>query len=178
MEESVKLIGKNKFTPEYKKEIIKMVTERRKKTSEVAKDIGVTSTSIRRWIKQYSKYGKYVFPGKSNLRPEEEKIRKLIRENIDLKEENEILKKAMAIWSWRREMICKFIKKYRSAFRVVKMCQVLEVSRRSYYNWLKRPVSAHQKEDKIPIEKIRRIQKESYRINSNHCLPVAPNLLD
>jgi len=99
MEGSVKLIGKNRFTPEYKKEIIKLVTEGRKKISELAKDIGVTSTSIRRWMTQYSEYGKDVFPGKGNLRPEDEKIRKLLHENIDLKEENEILKKAVAIFS-------------------------------------------------------------------------------
>ena len=60
-------------------------------------------------------------------------------------------------------MIYKFIKKYRSAFRVVKMCQVLEVSRSSYYGWLKRPASRHQKEDRILVEKMRRIHKESYK---------------
>ena len=92
-------MGKKRFTPEYKEEIIKLVTERRKNISEVAKDIGVTSTSIRRWITQYSEYGKDAFPGKGNLRAEDDKIRKLMRDNIDLKEENEILKKAMAIFS-------------------------------------------------------------------------------
>jgi len=118
-------------------------------------------------------------------------------------------------------MIYKFIKKYRSAFRVVKMCQVLEVSRSSYYGWLKRPASVHQKEDKILVEKMWRIHKESYKTygirrikaklnkegiscgknrvarlmrengifsrlrrkykattNSNHRLPVAPNILN
>ncbi len=90
-------MGRKGFTAEYKEEIIKLVTERKKKISEVAKDIGVTSTSIRRWITQYSEYGKDAFPGKGNLRAEDDKIRKLMRNNIDLKEENKILKKAMAI---------------------------------------------------------------------------------
>ena len=97
MKGSVKLMGKKRFTPEYKEEIIKLVTESKKKMSEVAKDIGVTATSIRRWIRQYSEYGKNAFPGKGYLRTEDDKIRKLMRDNIDLKEENEILKKAMAI---------------------------------------------------------------------------------
>ena len=60
-------------------------------------------------------------------------------------------------------MIYKFIKRYRSTFRVMKMCQVLEVSRSSYYGWLRRPVSVHQKEDKILVEKMWRIHKESYK---------------
>ena len=92
-------MGRKGFTPEYKEEIIKLVTERKKKISEVARDIGVTSPSIRRWIAQYSEYGKDAFPGKGNLRAEDDRIRKLMRDNIDLKEENDILKKAMAIFS-------------------------------------------------------------------------------
>jgi len=32
-------MGKRRFTPEYKEEIIKLVTKRKKKISEVAKDI-------------------------------------------------------------------------------------------------------------------------------------------
>jgi len=39
MKGSVKLMGKRRFTPEYKEEIIKLVTERKKKISEVARDI-------------------------------------------------------------------------------------------------------------------------------------------
>ena len=117
-------------------------------------------------------------------------------------------------------MIYIFIKRYRSEFRVMKMCQVLKVSRSSYYNWLRRPLSTHQKEDGILVEKMRRIHKESYKTygirrikaklnkegiscgknrvarlmrensifsrlrrkykattDSNHRLPVAPNLL-
>jgi transposase-like protein len=42
MKGSLKLIGKKRFTPEYKKEIIRLVTERRKKVNEVVRDIGVT----------------------------------------------------------------------------------------------------------------------------------------
>jgi transposase len=92
-------MGKKKFEPEYKKEIIKLVTERGMKPGDVAKDIGVTPTSIRKWVKQYSEHGDNAFPGKGKLRPEDEEFRKLKRQIADLKEENKILKKAMAIFS-------------------------------------------------------------------------------
>lgn len=92
-------MGKKKFEPEYKREIIKLVTERGMKVSEVAKDIGVTPTSVRRWIKEYSDHEKDAFPGKGKLRAEDEEFRKLRRKIADLKEENEILKKAMRIFS-------------------------------------------------------------------------------
>jgi hypothetical protein len=45
----------------------KLVTELGKKPSEVAEDIGVTATTVRRWIKQYSIHGDDAFPGKGNL---------------------------------------------------------------------------------------------------------------
>ena len=92
-------MGKKKYDAEYKKEIIKLVTERGMKIKEVAKDIGVTPTSVSRWIKEYSEHGENAFPGKGNLKPEDEEFRRLKREIADLKEENEILKKAMRIFS-------------------------------------------------------------------------------
>ena len=38
-------MGRKRFEPEYKKEVIKLVTERGMKISEVAKDIGVSGSS-------------------------------------------------------------------------------------------------------------------------------------
>ncbi|MEG6570382.1 transposase [Thermoanaerobacterium thermosaccharolyticum] len=93
------MAAKSGFTPEYKKETIKLITERGKKISEVSRDIGVNSTSIHRWIKQYGEYGEDAFPGKRNLRPEDADLREARKRIRDLKEENEILKKAMAIFS-------------------------------------------------------------------------------
>ena len=93
-------MGKGKgYTPEYKKEIIRLVTEQGKKVKEVAIDIGVTETSVRRWIKQYGNHGDNAFPGKGRLRPEDEEIRRLKKQLADLEEENAILKKAMRIFT-------------------------------------------------------------------------------
>lgn len=88
-----------RFDPEYKKEIVRLVEELGKSPSEVAKDVGVTSTSIRRWVQQYGTHGNASFPGKGNLHPEDEEMRKLKKRNRDLEEENAILKKAMAIFT-------------------------------------------------------------------------------
>lgn len=87
------------FTPEYKKEIIKLVTEGGKKVADVAMDIGVSDTTIRKWIKLFNEHGTDAFPGKGYLRPEDEELRKLKRQIFDLQEENEILKKAMRIFT-------------------------------------------------------------------------------
>ncbi len=54
-----------------------------------------------------------------------------------------------------------FIKTHRSIFVVKKMCQVLRVSRSGYYDWSLRPESKRSKENKVLIEEIRAIFKES-----------------
>jgi len=89
----------SKFTAEYKKEIVRLVTELGRKPAEVAQDIGVTATTVRRWVKQLKENGKNAFPGKGNLTPEDEERRKMLKRVQDLEEENAILKKAMAIFS-------------------------------------------------------------------------------
>jgi len=48
------------------------------------------------WVERYREKGEMPFPGSGRLSPEDERIRKLERENRDLREENEILKKAAA----------------------------------------------------------------------------------
>lgn len=89
----------SKFTKEYKKEIVRLVTELGKSPKDVAADIGVTDKTIRTWVKEYTTHADDAFPGKGNLHPLDAEKKKLERENKDLKEENAILKKAMAIFS-------------------------------------------------------------------------------
>lgn len=90
---------RKQFSPEYKKEIVRLITEQGKKIREVAEDISVSQTSLRKWVRQYGEHGEQAFPGKGNLRPEDEELRKLKKELANLKEENDILKKAMAIFA-------------------------------------------------------------------------------
>ena len=88
-----------KFDPEYKKEMVRLVEELGKSPADVAEDIGVTATSIRRWVKQYGVHGDAAFPGKGNLHPANEAMRKRDKRIKELEEENAILKKAMSIFA-------------------------------------------------------------------------------
>ena len=92
-------MSQKKFTEDYKKEMVKLVTELDKKPTEVAREIGVTPTTIRRWVSQYTQHGEEAFPGKGNLKPAEAKQKALEKENRELKQEVAILKKAMTIFS-------------------------------------------------------------------------------
>ncbi len=91
--------NQRRFTPEYKKEIIKLVTEQGKRATHVARDIGVSEATVRGWVKKYKEHGENAFPGRGNLMPEDEEIRKLKKKLADIEEENAILKKAIRIFT-------------------------------------------------------------------------------
>lgn len=91
--------NQRRFTPEYKEEIIKLVTEQGKKVTHVARDIGVSEAAVRGWVKKYKEHGENAFPGSGNLSPEDEEIRKLKKRLADIEEENAILKKAIRIFT-------------------------------------------------------------------------------
>ena len=55
--------------------------------------------TIYRCLNEFKQDVKDAFPGKGNLKPADEELRQLKRENDDLKEENAILKKAAAIFA-------------------------------------------------------------------------------
>ncbi|MGI6448907.1 MAG: IS3 family transposase [Desulfitobacteriia bacterium] len=154
-------MGKQTFTEDYKKEIVRLITELGKKPVDVARDIGVTATSVRRWVRQFSEHGENAFPGKGKLRPADAELKALEKRNKDLQEEIAILKKANGHLHQGREIKYLFIKEHSSEFFVKKMCQVLEVSRSAYYDWLKRPVSYREENDKELIIHIKEIFDES-----------------
>ena len=88
-----------KFDADYKKEMVRLVEELCKSPVKVAEDIGVTPTTVRRWVKKYGNSVEGSFPGKGNLHPADEEIRKKQKRIDELEEENAILKKAMNIFA-------------------------------------------------------------------------------
>jgi transposase len=68
---------------------------------EVARDLGIAHSNLRRWRAQYSKNGELAFPGngKQRLTPQEEEIRRLKKELYEVQQERDILKKALAIFT-------------------------------------------------------------------------------
>lgn len=86
----------------FKIEAVRLVTEEGRKVAQVARELGINANQLHRWKAKFAEDGLSAFPGKGNLTPEQEELRKLRREVFDLREERDILKKAMAIFSDRR----------------------------------------------------------------------------
>jgi len=64
---------------------------------DVAKELGISGTTLRRWINEYDEYGESAFPGHGNaLFNSTYEIKKLQKQIDELKMENELLKKFQA----------------------------------------------------------------------------------
>lgn len=87
------------FDKEFKKEVARLVTEGGRQVSEVARDLDVHPNVIHRWKQEYLEDIEDAFPGKGRMKPEEEEMRKLKKTLVDVTEERDILKKALAIFS-------------------------------------------------------------------------------
>ncbi len=86
------------YTEEFKREAVALV-EKSGNRSQVARDLGIHMGLLKKWQQRLAENPDRPFPGKGN--PQDEELHRLKKENARLKEEVEILKKAVGIFSNR-----------------------------------------------------------------------------
>lgn len=86
------------FSKEFKLEAVLLVVEGGKSVAQAARDLGIRPGLLGRWKQEYEQERENAFPGKGNLKPEDE-LRQLRKENARLRMERDILKKAAVIFS-------------------------------------------------------------------------------
>ena len=90
---------RRKFTREFKREAVKLITDRGVTVAQAARDLGVHGTVLRRWVKDYTTDPPEAFPGQGRMKPEQGELARLRREVLKLKAERDILKKAAAYFA-------------------------------------------------------------------------------
>jgi transposase len=90
---------RRKYDREFKIQAVKLLLESEKTVEEVADNLGIYHGNLTRWKREYRRYAEEAFPGIGKLKPEDEELRRLKKENEDLRQERDILKKALAIFS-------------------------------------------------------------------------------
>jgi len=101
------MVKRRTYTREFKESAVELYNSqsREKTTEEVAKELGINPENLRRWLRE-SEEGKAsnirIFPGQGN--PRDEELHRLRKEVADLRETNEILKKATAIFAARKPL--------------------------------------------------------------------------
>ncbi len=87
------------YDKEFKADAVRLALNGDRTHKSVADSLGITPKILEKWIRKVREKGKDAFPGKGNLTPEDEEMFRLKRENSILKEERDILKKALAVFS-------------------------------------------------------------------------------
>jgi len=89
-----------RYTSQFKIQIAKEVLKART-YAEIAKKYGIDRANVKQWADNYAKYGDLAFEENGPQIYQEQRIRDLEKQLAELKEENEILKKATAFFSKR-----------------------------------------------------------------------------
>ena len=86
------------YGEEFKKNAVEHTMTSEKSVEEVAKDLGIAHSNLRRWRAEYRKSGEFAFPGngKQKLTSQEEENSRLKKELYEVRQERDILKKALA----------------------------------------------------------------------------------
>ena len=87
------------YSCEFKLEALQLLESSGKSAAQIARDLGIPEGSLYRWRNEFRARGDHAFPGQGNLPVDQEELHKLRRENEILRQERDILKKAIAIFT-------------------------------------------------------------------------------
>ena len=87
------------YTPEFKVEAVKLVTEQGYSVAEAARSLGLSDNLLRNWKQALKDQGDQAFPGNGNRPALEQELARLRAENKRLLAERDILKKAAAFFA-------------------------------------------------------------------------------
>lgn len=87
------------YTAAFKQEAVALSKSSGKTMAEIERELGLSKGLLKQWVRQAEAEGAVAFPGHGRLKPAEEELRRLQRENEILRQERDILKKALVIFS-------------------------------------------------------------------------------
>ena len=87
------------YDREFKLNAIKLYREGEKSLNKVEDGLGIPGSTLSTWVKEFKSEGEKSFPGSGKLKPCNEEIYHLRKELASVKQERDILKKAIAIFS-------------------------------------------------------------------------------
>lgn len=95
-------VNRRVHSKEFKEQAVQLIETSGKPISQIAKDLGIRDSMLRRWRDELRKSGKDSFPGQGHRQQGtdlEEENRRLKEELLLAQMERDILKKAVAIFS-------------------------------------------------------------------------------
>ena len=87
------------YSREFKLEAVGLITEKGYSIAEASRNLGIEYSVLRRWENQLADDPQNAFPGKGKFKAPDEELRRIKRELERVKEERDILKKALAYFA-------------------------------------------------------------------------------
>jgi len=87
------------FSREFKINAVQLVTEKKMSMRQVSEDLDIHPNLLQIWKGKFLKEGEKAFSGKGRISPEKAEVRQLSKDLERVKEERDILKKALAVFS-------------------------------------------------------------------------------
>ncbi len=87
------------FSREFKRDAVQLVTEKGMAVGKVARDLDIHPNLLHIWRRRLLAHGDKAFVGRGRVRPEEAEIRGLRKQLEKVRQERDILKKALAVFS-------------------------------------------------------------------------------
>ena len=87
------------YSREFKLEALRLLETSGKSAATLERELGIGQGGLSRWKRARAAEGEQAFPGHGHCTSEQERLRQLERENEILRQERDILKKAVAIFS-------------------------------------------------------------------------------
>lgn len=90
---------RKRYDSSFKRDAVNFVISEKQPLSKAASDLGLAQSTLSRWVNNFQ-LGRHInLSDNSPLKPEEAELKKVLRELAIVKEERDILKKALGIFS-------------------------------------------------------------------------------
>jgi transposase len=87
------------FSCEFKRDVVQLVTEKGMPVGKVARELDIHPNLLHLWRRRFLAQGDKAFVGKGRVTPEEGEIKGLRKQLEKVRQERDILKKALAVFS-------------------------------------------------------------------------------
>ena len=87
------------YTREFKQEALQLWESSGKSAQQIEADLGITHGLLYKWRRDAQQAGEAAFPGHGQVHASDAEMHQLRRELAEMREERDILKKAVAIFS-------------------------------------------------------------------------------
>ena len=81
------------YDKEYKEAVCKRVVGDEVSVASLSRELCISENTLHTWVRWYRQNSNTSFVGSGYVKPEDANLKRLMRENQELREENEILKK-------------------------------------------------------------------------------------